>query len=139
MINAPNEGLGTIIIILSGVYITPLAAKVDKGQPKMTFCGRNGYNSQSGQLTGCCAVVDYVARWGTERSNASQTPSIRRPCIGDLPWSLFGFGCSTFGGGGLVEHKRILIVINSHQIFENRYASPGAMSSLLATYTTGTW
>ena len=139
MINATNEGLGTIIIILSGVYIAPPAAKADKGQPKMTFRGRNGYNSRSGRCAECWAVVDGVVRWGTERSDASPTPSIRRPYIGDLPWSLIEFGCSIFRGG-LVEHKIILIlVINSHQMFENSHASLGAISSLLATHMTGTW
>ena len=34
-----------------------------------------------------CAV-HVRAGWGTERSDASQTPSVERPCIWDLPWSL---------------------------------------------------
>ena len=63
------------------------AAAADKRRPPMAFRDRTGYNSLPGRRAGYCAV-DVRAGWGTERSDASQTPSVERPCIWDLPWLL---------------------------------------------------
>ena len=59
----------------------------------------------AGQDTGWdrvgCWAVDVGASWGTEHSDASQTPSKRQPCIGDLLWSL------VFGVRGKKNQKNI--------------------------------